>query len=210
MWCTTSLMVRSSLAALTLDSPVRSELETRLTHLQPAELILPNGRLSRTTEKVLRHITDTSRSAAAVRVERVDVPEYSEAFDSLTEFYRQKSTGKGKGKEKEPIDLTAEEGGDVPMHEDGEGEEGDDDDPIGLARGLPRELVAPIPKLTAGEEAVLALVDFPKQVVVALAMCVRYMKGESPLSRALTPDFGLQNAFRNRSSFTKVSCSREV
>lgn len=60
-------------------------------------------------------------------------------------------------------------------------------------------------QLTAGEEAVLALVDFPKQVVVALAMCVKYMTGMFMSWSTLTTDFGLQNAFRNRSSFTKVS-----
>lgn len=112
---------------------MRSELETRLTHLQPAELILPKGKLSRTTEKVLKHIAHPSRTSEAVRIERVDVPEFSEAFDFLTEFYK-----KGKGKETEPIDLT-DEAGDEVMREPAEQEE--EDDPIGLARGLPRELV---------------------------------------------------------------------
>lgn len=115
------------------DSPVRSELETRLTHLQPAELILPKGKLSKTTEKVLRHITQTAQPGETVRVERVDVPEHSDAFDFLTEFYKSKD----KGKEKEPIDLTGEEDGDVPMHDD---EQDPNDDPIGLARGLPCDL----------------------------------------------------------------------
>jgi DNA mismatch repair protein MSH3 len=116
---------------------VRSELETRLTHLQPAELILPKVKLSKTTEKVLKHIT--ASPGETVRVERVDVPEYTDAFDFLTEFYKSKD----KEKEKKPIDLTEEDeegDGDVSMHEDGEGER--DEDPIGLARGLPRELVA--------------------------------------------------------------------
>ncbi len=37
------------------DSQVRTELETRLTHLQPAELLLPATGLSKATEKVLNH-----------------------------------------------------------------------------------------------------------------------------------------------------------
>lgn len=118
---------------LTADSPVRSELETRLTHLQPAELILPRAQLSKTTERVLKHISQTAPMGETVRVERVDVPEYSEAFDFLTDFYKSKDTGKEMGR----IDLTEEEDGDVPMREDGEGEE--EAHPIGLARGFPRE-----------------------------------------------------------------------
>lgn len=118
---------------------MRSELETRLTHLQPAELILPQTKLSRTTEKVLKHVIDNKRTAEAMRVERVDVPEHGEAFDFLTEFYKQKS--KGKGKEKEPIDLTEEEDrdGNVSMRDERGRSAGDDEDPIGLARGIPRE-----------------------------------------------------------------------
>jgi DNA mismatch repair ATPase MutS len=37
------------------DSQVRTELETRLMHLQPAELLLPASGLSKATEKVLNH-----------------------------------------------------------------------------------------------------------------------------------------------------------
>lgn len=112
------------------DSQVRSELETRLTHIQPAELLLPSLGLSKPTERVLKHITGESRNTACVRVERIsNVPAYNAAFDELTAFYRSKSTG--------PIDLTEEENAqdeDVAM-------DGDDQvaDPIGIASGLPGE-----------------------------------------------------------------------
>lgn len=46
---------RIPLFLLSVDSQIRSELETRLTHLQPAELLLPVATLSKATEKVLRH-----------------------------------------------------------------------------------------------------------------------------------------------------------
>ncbi len=56
----------------------------------------------------------------------------------------------------------------------------------------------------------LALVDFPKQIVIALAVTVKYMKGQSNYTAVYisqltirTPAFGLENAFRNRSSFTR-------
>lgn len=45
-----------------LDSQVRTELETRLTHLQPAELLLPASGLSKATEKVLSHFAGTTKS----------------------------------------------------------------------------------------------------------------------------------------------------
>lgn len=143
------------------DSPVRSELETRLTHLQPSELLLPAVGLSKATEKVLKHITGDSRSATAVRVEHITkVPSYNEAFDSLTAFYKQ-----NRRNGKTPIDMT-EDG----EHQSDDSAMGDGEEPVdssGLASGLP------------DEEAVLALVDFPRQVVIAFAMSVTYMTRES-------------------------------
>ena len=47
--------------------------------------------------------------------------------------------------------------------------------------------------LAAAEEAVLALVDFPKQTVVALCLAVRYMKSKQP------PGFAQHNT--DQSSF---------
>ncbi len=60
----------------------------------------------------------------------------------------------------------------------------------------------------SAEEAVLALVDFPKQIVIALAVAVKYMKGQC-IDRERHPTdhrnlaFGLENAFRHRASFTR-------
>lgn len=45
------------LSRLMIDGQVRTELETRLTHLAPAELLLPATGLSKATEKVLGHFT---------------------------------------------------------------------------------------------------------------------------------------------------------
>lgn len=149
---------------LMIDSAVRTELETRLTHLQPAELLLPSNTLSKATEKVLKHLTSASQNAATVRVERVaHVPAYNKAFDDLTKFYQGKTE----------IDLTGDEDGDVPMAE-GQPEE-KQVNAIGLAAGLPGGCAQPPSVNPPDEEAVLALVDFPKQVVIALAMAVKYM-----------------------------------
>lgn len=84
------------------DSRIRNELETRLTHIQPAELLLPEE-LSRETRKVIEHLS-IGRSTADVRMERVKQEDYTIAFDYLTDFYKEHRT----------IDLTEE---DVPMEE---------------------------------------------------------------------------------------------
>jgi DNA mismatch repair protein MSH3 len=55
-----NLMVGHQTDGLTADSQVRTELETRLTHLQPAELLLPMG-LSKATEKVLNHFAGNTK-----------------------------------------------------------------------------------------------------------------------------------------------------
>ncbi|WVF67166.1 hypothetical protein IAT40_001912 [Kwoniella sp. CBS 6097] len=174
------------------DSQVRTELETRLTHLAPAELLLPKNALSKATQKVLNHFAGSSKNgtSSSVRIERLDnIQTYDEAFENLTSFYKDrgrklvKKAGKKNGIEQ--VDLTLDSDGEmevdnqdgqVEMPEDGTAEK----DEMGLAGGLD------------SAEAILALVDFPKQVVVALSVAVEYMK-----------TFGLENAFRHRSSFTK-------
>ena len=157
-------------------------------------------------------------------MERIDkIASYNSAFDFLTKFYnRPGKRPKLNEIDSTEIDLTADSdvvgdnarsngeqvdgannNGDIP------GEHGEKD-PIDLAAGLPGEGLA----LFAGnrvdapaEEAVLALVEFPKQIVVALCIAVKYMKSELQ-SRAQTSHtdasaFGLENAFRHRSSFAK-------
>ncbi|WWC87833.1 uncharacterized protein L201_002726 [Kwoniella dendrophila CBS 6074] len=181
------------------DSQVRSELETRLTHLQPAELLLPKDGLSKATEKVLSHFTSgTSGTNAAVRTERISTTRsYDQAFDYLSEFYggkpRPKRKAKTKRKDTGQIDLTfsdeemAEpertedsENFEEPARHTAETNQTTEENDIGLATGLD------------SAEAILALVDFPKQVVIALCTAIQYMK-----------TFGLQDAFKHRSSFAK-------
>lgn len=56
----------SLLLAYVSDTHMRSELETRMTHIQPAELLLPDAKLSRATEKVLNFFAGVSRSVPAI------------------------------------------------------------------------------------------------------------------------------------------------
>ncbi|KAJ3069096.1 Mismatch repair protein msh3 [Podochytrium sp. JEL0797] len=72
------------------DGSTRSELETRLEHVNPIELILPVELLSSATEKLLRHWASRSESKGdVVRMERLKNAflDASPARVHLTEFY---------------------------------------------------------------------------------------------------------------------------
>lgn len=58
---TNSMVSRLGLRELMIDSAVRTELETRLTHLSPRELLLPSKGLSKATEKLLKHFAGISK-----------------------------------------------------------------------------------------------------------------------------------------------------
>ncbi|KAF8309367.1 hypothetical protein DL93DRAFT_2100103 [Clavulina sp. PMI_390] len=72
------------------DTYMRTELETRLTHIRPCEMLL-SGKLSALTRKMLKHFsTIPGREHEEVRME--DFPNqmnYTDAFDYITEFYNE-------------------------------------------------------------------------------------------------------------------------
>ncbi|XP_045422425.1 DNA mismatch repair protein Msh3 isoform X1 [Lemur catta] len=70
------------------DSASRSELETRISCLQPVELLLPSA-LSEQTEMLIHRATAVSVRDDRIRVERMDniYFEYSHAFQAVMEFY---------------------------------------------------------------------------------------------------------------------------
>ncbi|RXK40429.1 DNA mismatch repair protein MSH3 [Tremella mesenterica] len=168
------------------DSPVRSELETRLDHLSPAELIIPARDLSKATEKMLNHFAGISRTSvsASVRIERVDkVAKYSAALSFLSDFYNQVMNARDRrtSGDIEMIDLVSNNNEDI--EDDAPDCPSTDDRDVVLADDNAQGLLA-----------VLALVAFPKQVVVALAIAVKHLQA-----------FKLENAFRHRSSFTRFT-----
>ncbi|KAE8269056.1 hypothetical protein A4X09_0g3288 [Tilletia walkeri] len=102
-----------------IDGNLRSELETRIAHLNPAELLLPDTKgkaaLSKQTEKLLKYIASQNLNRAgrsSLRVERFTDGKMSqnEAVSWLEDFYTRgpptpptassKSNGKDKGKGK--------------------------------------------------------------------------------------------------------------
>ncbi|XP_038177156.1 DNA mismatch repair protein Msh3 isoform X2 [Arvicola amphibius] len=70
------------------DSASRLELETRISSLQPVELLLPSH-LSEPTEMLIHRATAVSVRYDRIRVERMENTyfEYSHAFQAVTEFY---------------------------------------------------------------------------------------------------------------------------
>lgn len=68
------------------DTAMRSELETRLAHIKPFELLLPASKLSKHTERMLAYYAENGN----VRVERVnDEMDYTAGFEFLRKFYEE-------------------------------------------------------------------------------------------------------------------------
>ncbi|KAL1748072.1 muts domain V-domain-containing protein [Schizophyllum fasciatum] len=80
------------------DNPMRLELETRLVHTRPAELLLPKTGLSSPTQKMLGHLTGATTTGAQTRVEHFKGQMvYTDAFAYVSEFYTQKAPGGSEG-----------------------------------------------------------------------------------------------------------------
>ncbi|KAJ7694222.1 muts domain V-domain-containing protein [Mycena rosella] len=70
------------------DTPMRIELETRLVHSKPTELLIPRNGLSQSTAKMLKHFTEVPTSSPRIRTEYFDeAMPFSEAFEFVSEFY---------------------------------------------------------------------------------------------------------------------------
>ncbi|KAI0781314.1 muts domain V-domain-containing protein [Trametes elegans] len=74
------------------DNHMRTELETRMVHTKPYELLLPAQKLSPTTEKMIRHFVEHSHTEHRMRIERFtkQMP-YTDAFALLSSFYADKA-----------------------------------------------------------------------------------------------------------------------
>jgi DNA mismatch repair protein MSH3 len=74
------------------DTVMRVELETRLVHTRPAELLVPREGLTKMTQKVLTHFANASHDQR-IRTEIFNSTlNRSEAFDFITNFYTTKAS----------------------------------------------------------------------------------------------------------------------
>ncbi|KAI9315240.1 muts domain V-domain-containing protein [Dichotomocladium elegans] len=85
------------------DGFMRSELETRLLHIEPSEILLPHV-LSKPTEKVIKHMSGNRPTVFgdSVRIERMAENDpmctnYNAAFSFVSDFYTQRLKGDGYG-----------------------------------------------------------------------------------------------------------------
>lgn len=74
------------------DGYMRSELETRLLHLQPTEIIIPS-KMSKATEKLLGHLSRNTTTALGdrVRLERMEAPSHATCYSEVSTFYADKA-----------------------------------------------------------------------------------------------------------------------
>lgn len=74
------------------DGHMRTELETRMVHCKPAELLLAEQGLTKPTERMLKHFTGSITTERRIRIERhKNVMSYTDAFDFVSKFYTQKT-----------------------------------------------------------------------------------------------------------------------
>ncbi|CUA72462.1 DNA mismatch repair protein msh3 [Rhizoctonia solani] len=68
------------------DTYMRSEIETRMAHVRPLELLLPESKLTKPSEKILAHIAN---QGSRIRFDRYkNQMSYTEAFELVSAFYR--------------------------------------------------------------------------------------------------------------------------
>ncbi|KAI0320179.1 DNA mismatch repair protein MSH3 [Amylostereum chailletii] len=110
------------------DGHMRTELETRMVHTKPAELLLSKTSHTKPTERLLKHFVRHATGNHTIALERYDdAMSYSEAFECVSDFYTRKTSS-----------------------------------PHAFENFTSGKLMA-------------AVTDFPKQVVIAMAQCIKYL-----------------------------------
>ncbi|KAI8998992.1 muts domain V-domain-containing protein [Trametes punicea] len=75
------------------DNHMRTELETRMVHTKPYELLLPAKKLSAVTEKMIEHFAEHSHTEHRIRIERFSKQmAYTDAYALLSKFYADKAS----------------------------------------------------------------------------------------------------------------------
>ncbi|CAO1633762.1 unnamed protein product [Sympodiomycopsis kandeliae] len=165
-----------------VDSSMRSELETRLAHLQPAELLLPPVEsLSRPTEKLLKHLAGNSSTITDVRVriERTDeLMKYNDAFSRVSKFYEQ---------------VAAEEADEAINHHEL------DEQVASEGEGPSSRTPAHTTDDSQVGQAMAAVMKLPHLAIIALATCLQHLQ-----------TFNLTSMFKLTSSFTSFQARSEM
>ncbi|KAI9456446.1 DNA mismatch repair protein MSH3 [Russula earlei] len=76
------------------DGHMRTELETRIMHCKPAELLLAEQRLTKPSERMLKYFAGSATTEHGIRIERYkNQMSYTDAFEFVSQFYTQKTQG---------------------------------------------------------------------------------------------------------------------
>ncbi|KAK0539481.1 Mismatch repair protein msh3 [Tilletia horrida] len=191
-----------------VDGNLRSELETRIAHLNPAELLLPDTKskaaLSKQTENLLKYITNQTlnkNGRSALRVERFSDPKLSqnEAANWLEEFYTRpssaaassgddRSNGKGKAKSSARVGKGKRSGSaasDVIIIEDSDDENLESSPP-------PAPSTSPSTSQGTGAKALPIILKLPHLCLISLAHLIKH----------LSSFFSLTSVFSQPTNFT--------
>ncbi|KPV75658.1 uncharacterized protein RHOBADRAFT_52699 [Rhodotorula graminis WP1] len=161
------------------DTLMRAELETRMLHLQPSELLLQKE-LSGKTESMVKYLARqyaAGKDDFSARVDRISKrPTAAQATSAIASFYAKKATKGDKGDKKGKGKAVQHEPSEIVLSSDDD----DDDD------HEPRQ-----PSMTPGPDGrPAAVLDLPKLVLVALASLISHLE-----------PFGLSRILKHASSF---------
>ncbi|GAA6029240.1 hypothetical protein JCM8097_003582 [Rhodosporidiobolus ruineniae] len=159
------------------DNLMRAELETRMLHLQPSELLLQKDLTSK-TESIVKHLAGQHNVGVGdftTRIERISKRSTaSQATTVVSEFYAEAKKAerkKGKGLRKEPSEIVL--GSDEEEEDADDGKEKEKETNGGGAASSPSPL------------------DLPKLVLIALSALIAHLKA-----------FSLDTVFLHTSSFS--------
>ncbi|BGP13767.1 hypothetical protein JCM10213_006401 [Rhodosporidiobolus nylandii] len=160
------------------DGLMRAELETRMLHLQPSELLLQKE-LSSKTESMVKHLVGQHNAGTGdftTRIERIAKrPNATAATSTIQAFYAEARKEEiKKGLRKEPSEIVLEdsdEGGEAAADDEGEAEKGK--------------------KANFESQQPPGVLDLPKLVLIALASLVKHLAS-----------FRLDGVFTHTSSFS--------
>ncbi|GAA5932860.1 mismatch repair protein MSH3 [Sporobolomyces koalae] len=159
------------------DGLMRSELETRMLHLQPSELLLQLD-MSSATESMVKHLAgqhDAGVPGSTCRIERIPKrPNVSKAISNITEFYAESKKRQKREMKKVPSEI-------ILGDSDDEGEE-----------ALPTASQKTEPDENAAQPT--KVFDLPKLAFVALSSLITHLES-----------FNLTALFLHTSSFASFS-----
>ncbi|GAA5830215.1 hypothetical protein JCM3766R1_002826 [Sporobolomyces carnicolor] len=171
------------------DGLMRSELETRMLHLQPNELLLQKD-LSPATESIVKHLAgrfNSGASGSTCRIERIPKrPTPSKATSAITEFYAESKKRQRSEMKKVPSEIVLEDSDEDGGRPESVTARGEEDMPSASQK---TELA-----VAGGSSSMSSVFELPKLVLVSLASLIAHLSA-----------FNLSALFLHTSCFASFS-----